>query len=229
MSNIFKSNSRFSSLMDDIPLKKDLNKNKEPKKVLQNSNGGEFNSSKSEKIIVKESKDMEERSKFSSEHFPELVISSKKTATDTKQTVDLTYIEKLKKVDDTKICIDPDLENLKPGCVLLKRDPLTGRTLFKSHPEIIVEEKEKTEKEIAIDILNVLVESYKKRTQEYIENYGYEEWERMFKFPNWREEEAYLEQMDEMVDNNDYEDDDYDNNYDYDSVYDYDYDNPDDH
>ena len=50
-----------------------------------------------------------------------------------------------------------------------------------------------------------------KRTQEYIENYGYDEWERMFKFPDWREREAYLEEMEEMenqTDESEYEDED---------------------
>jgi hypothetical protein len=203
--------------MDDIPLKKNVTKNKESKHSLENTKSEEFNSFKSFKTQIID----EQRVNFGSEHFPELVVNPKKVI----ETIELKYIEKLKKVDETRESIDPDLEYLKPGWVLLKRDPLTGRTIIKQHPEICIEkkEKEKTENEIAIDILNRLVESYKKRTQEYIENYGYEEWERMFKFPNWREDEAYLEQIDETLDYGEQEENDYDDNYEENSDYNYDY------
>jgi hypothetical protein len=80
--------------------------------------------------------------------------------------------------------------------------------IAKHHPEInIIEktEKEKTEKEIAIDVLNVLVDIHEKRTREYIEKYGYDEWEGMFKFPDWREREAYLEQMENETNDSEYD------------------------
>jgi hypothetical protein len=56
-------------------------------------------------------------------------------------------------------------------------------------PEILEEDEE----EISINVLNALVELHERRTQEYIEFNGYDTWEKMFKFPGWREREAELE------------------------------------
>jgi hypothetical protein len=211
MANIFKSNSRFSSLIDDVPLNANVNNNKQMNTKFVIYKGMELNSFKTQRLI-------KETLNLTPDQFPDLSVSvnSKKTT----ETIALKYIDTLKKVDDDNQqthSIDSDLENLKPGCVLLKRDPLTGRTVIKQHPETCFEQKkkkEKTENEIAMDIINMLVDSYNKRTQEYIDNYGYEEWERKFKFPNWREEEAYLERMDEMLYNTYDDDNEPEDNYD---------------
>jgi len=245
MSNIFKSNSRFSSLVDDIPQQKDSKKEvkRESKKDEKKEPEERYNSFKSEKPLrreygytgfsdrgreryrlqkeeeIKAQKEFEEREKVKKmeeslkiENFPDLVSIPKKEKNEVNN--NMNYMEKLNKVEEIKN-IDKDLENLKPGWVLLKRDPITGRTITKKHPETDIEENkvEKSENEIAMDILKALVELYEKRTNEYIENYGYDEWERMFKFPDWREREAYLEEMEEMEEmeeiESEYEDDDY--------------------
>jgi hypothetical protein len=226
MSNIFKSNSRFAALVDDIPQQKnEPKKDKEKKKELEanvKNKEENFNSFKSERPFyesrqdyyrlereseIKAKKD-EEREKerlkqvsLNIENFPDLVMSEPKN-----ESIEnfKSYIETLKKEEIDEKHIDPDLENLKPGCVLLKRDPLTGRTITKQHPETIEKKAvEKSENEIAIDVFNALVKLHQKRTEEYIENYGYDEWERMFKFPDWRERELYLEAMEEMENESD--------------------------
>ena len=64
--------------------------------------------------------------------------------------------------------------------------------------------------------MNKLVNLHEKRTKEYIELYGYDTWEKMFKFPNWEEEENYFdddEDEDEDVNNNDDIYTDYDDNF----------------
>lgn len=239
MSNIFKSNSRFSSLIDDMPQQKKDSK-KESKRELKNDEKKEpeeerFNTFKSERPLrtesnyrgfsdrgreryrlereaeIKAQKELEEREKERIRHeslkidnFPDLVTTSKKENNEVNTKI--SYIETLKKEEEEiKDNIDKDLENLKPGWILLKKDPLTRRIIIKKHPETDIEEKkeEKTDKEIGMDIVNALVELHQKRTDEYIENYGYDEWERMFKFPDWREREAYLEAMEEMEDETD--------------------------
>ena len=68
--------------------------------------------------------------------------------------------------------------------------------------------QQKTECEIGLDTLNALAKLHEKKTNEYIELYGYDEWESTFKFPAWREREAYLEVMEEPQDETD--DSDYD-------------------
>ena len=208
MSNIFKSNSRFSVLVDDIPPQ---NNNSKKDKEEKNERFNSFKSERESPFINYREQEQKEKERIKQEslkieNFPDLlVVSNKKVMEDIKK---VSYIEKLQKEDDIKKYIDTDLENLKPGWVLLKSDPLTRRTIIKHHPEInIIEktEKEKTEKEIAIDVLNVLVDIHEKRTREYIEKYGYDEWEGMFKFPDWREREAYLEQMENETNDSEYD------------------------
>ena len=245
MSNIFKSNSRFSALVDDIPqqkndTKKEKDKEQKRKPDINVENKEErFNLFKSERPIRTESnfrgfndkgreryrlereeemkaiKELEERERerikqesLKIENFPELVDIPKKEITK------ISYIEKLKKDDIVENYSDPDLENLKPGWVLLKRDPITRQTIFKCHHKTFIEEKEtkKTDQEIMTDIIKALSELHEKRTQEYIENYGYDELERMFKFPDWREREAWLQEMEEMenqTDESEYEEEEY--------------------
>jgi hypothetical protein len=242
MINIFKSNSRFSSLIDDIPQQKKDSKNDE-KKEPEDS----YNSFKSERNLrseygyrgfsdkgreryrlnieaeIKAQKELDEKEKerireesMKTENFPYLVSNSNKEKKELN--LNTNYIEKLKK-EKIQDNIDKDLVNLKPGWVLYKRDPLTKGIITKQHPKTYIEvKKEKSENEIATDSINALVKLHKKRTDEYIENYGYDEWEKMFKFSDWRECEAYLEEMEEMEDgtdvsdyeNDDYEEDDYD-------------------
>lgn len=248
MSNIFKSNSRFSALVDDLPAPKKENKKEQKKEQATESENKEerFNSFKSERPRderrrdtrfrpydekererqrqereeeLKAEKELKEKEKerlkqesLKIENFPDLVDNSKKDNNDKKC---LNYIEKLKFEDEIKVenNKDQDLENVKPGWVLIRKDKTTGNTIMKYGPEIPFSgERVKTEREIGIDILNALVKLHEKRTEEYIENYGYDEWERMFKFPDWREREAWLEEMEELEneDEEDYEDEDED-------------------
>lgn len=211
MSNIFKSNSRFSALVDDIPPQ---NNNSKKDKEEKNERFNSFKSERESPFINYREKEQREKEKIKQEslkieNFPDLIVVSNKKEfiQDNKK---ISYIEKLQKEDDIKNYIDTDLENLKPGWILLKSDPLTRRTIIKHHPEInIIEkkekEKEKTEKELAMDVLNVLVDIHEKRTREYIEKFGYDEWEGMFKFPDWREREAYLEQMENETNDSEYD------------------------
>lgn len=251
MSNIFKLNSRFSALVDDIPQQKNESKkkDKQPKNELEanvENKEEKFNSFKSERPFrestfrpfddrqrehyrlhreaeIKAKKELEEREKerikeksLNIENFPDLIMSAPKNESKEKEKETekekITYIETLKKEEIVEKYIDPDLEKLKPGWILLKTDPITRRTITKNHPETSIEEKavEKSENEIAIDVLNALVELHQKRTDDYIENYGYEEWEQMFKFPDWREREVYLEGMEEMENVSESEDEDED-------------------
>lgn len=230
MSNIFKSNSRFSSLIDDISKQKNSSKNDEKVKPEYHSNlfktekpqrretgyngfrdrdrGSERYRLRIEEEI-KAKREFEEREneriKLESlkiENFPDLVSISKKE--ENKDNMNMNYMEKLNK-EEIK---NNDLEILKPGWVLLKRDVVTGRTITISHPKTNVEENNEEN-----NVVNLLVKLHEKRTNEYIDNYGYDEWERMFKFPDWRERETYLEEMEEFEEIEEFEDE--DNDYEY--------------
>jgi hypothetical protein len=100
----------------------------------------------------------------------------------------------------------------KPGWVVISRDPLTGRSKIEYGESTLPKKPEKTENEMAYDVLCALCDLHERRTQEYIELYGYDTWEKTFKSPNWIEEEEYLERMDEeyeaqMAEDEEYEDD----------------------
>jgi len=158
--------------------------------------------------------------------FPELISSVKKN--DNKEQY-ISYMDALKKKEEVKDIIDdPDLVNLEPGWLLIKKDPQTGNTITKYGPgTVLYEEQEpkKTEKELLLDAVDALIELHEQRTDEYIELNGYDVWEKMFKYPNWQEREAYLyeeeEESEDSFDENDENDEDYYHEYDdeYDDYY----------
>ena len=67
---------------------------------------------------------------------------------------------------------------------------------------------------MAYDVLCALCDLHERRTQDFIELYGYDTWEKTFKWPNWEEDAAYFDKLDEeyeaqMAEDDDYEEDDY--------------------
>lgn len=250
MSNIFKSNSRFSALVEDkkvsdkkVSDKKVSKENEKEKETAKVENKEErFNAFKSDKPFerrgsqfrpyderererhrlereaeIKAQKEFEEREKerlkqesLSTNNFPELTIANKKENNVDKK---LNFLDTLKKEEEVKKNDeDPDLVDLKPGWLLMKKDRETGNTVMKYGPgTTFYKQPKKTEHEIGLDILNALIELHERRTNEYIDLYGYETWEKMFKFPDWREREAYLEEMEELENMSD-EDEDEDEN-----------------
>jgi hypothetical protein len=243
MSNIFKTNSRFASLIDDISESKKKENRKEEETNLSYKED-KFNSFKSErrsdnfrlydeKEREKYKKERENERKIQMEfeerekerkkqellninNFPELVVF-KKNEIDKQNKMN--FIEKINNENQIEIenNIDPDLVNLKPGWILIKNDPKTRKTIIKNHPEnkfLFEKEVEKSDKEIAYYIIDSLVKLHEKRTEEYINVYGYDTWEKIYKFPNWDEEENNSESESDLdedyEDNHDiYENDDY--------------------
>jgi hypothetical protein len=239
MSNTFKTNSRFSALIEGS---ENPNKEKEQKNNKQQKNDVEEREfscfrpldedEKERRRLKREAqfncqKKIEEQEKnkpliMDTNNFPDLLLDSKEDNIIDKPE---SYLEKLKHKDISINVVDPDLVHLKKGWVLLKRNHLTGKSIIKKHPtkDIIeveedVEVEEEKKNEWQLELLDSLIKLHEKRRQEYIDNYGYEEWERMFKFPNWREEEAYLEMMEQELTESDVSCDeisDDDNGYDY--------------
>ena len=140
-------------------------------------------------------KERKKQESLSINNFPELGEDKKKTII--KQN-NMNFIEKLNSENsneiDNKNDIDSDLVKIKPGWVLIKHDQKTGKTIRKNHPEdtfFFEQEVEKSDKEVVYDIIESLVKLHEKRTEEYIELNGYDTWEKMYKFPNWQEEDNY--------------------------------------
>jgi hypothetical protein len=247
MTNIFKSTSRFSALLDETKdFKKEKVKqtkneikpeNKEEQFKYSEKKGSRFKPSDEKEIksyklekgiemkgqieYKKEKERLDiDKDILSINNFPELISTVKKNIC---KEQDISYINALKKEEEIKDNIsDPDLVNLQPGHVLIKKDRKTGNTITKR--TLFYEEPKRSEKEIILDIVDTLIELHEKRTEEYIELNGYDVWEKMFKYPNWEEREAYLYEEDESSDEEDEtgEDDEYYDEYDeYDEYYDY--------
>lgn len=210
MTNIFKSNSRFSSLMDELHTQ-----NKEVKRIKiadkKNTHINSFKKSEYHRIKEKfktssceKKKEIKDKNQnlLTIENFPTLIDSCKKNNINkVANSENMNYIDKLKKVNEPNSNIDSDLVNLKPGWVLFKVDKMTNKTIVKKHS--IEKINKHTCKEPLINPIEVLAKLYEKRTQEYIEQFGYDEWEKFFKFPDWKEREAWLEKMNDELDDED--------------------------
>jgi hypothetical protein len=213
MSNIFKTNSRFAALSNDITAKKDtkkqnngikteiteekINSFKSENNTFKNDGFRErsynrYNNQRERLEAEEKAKKMEEELKksFTIDNYPELV-SNKKENVVTNQ--EQTYIEKLKKINEVKDENKDDEPELKEGWISIKRDKSSNKLIIKSKT-IPIKNPEILEEEIDINVINVLVELHERRTEEYIELNGYDAWEKNFKFPDWREREAELEE-----------------------------------
>jgi hypothetical protein len=136
---------------------------------------------------------------LSIDNFPTL---GKKENKNTTETTNNSFLAKLKNSieNDKKLAeikIKEDKNKPRPGWATISRDPLTGRSKIEYGEPPIPKKPEKTENEMAYDVLCALCDLHERRTQNFIDLYGYDTWERTFKSPNWREEEEYLERLDE--------------------------------
>jgi hypothetical protein len=169
--------------------------------------------------LRKEEHDKNEAEKLakalSIDNFPTL---GKKDNKNTKETTSSSFLAKLKNsIENDKkqneIKIKENIKKPKPGWATISRDPVTGRSKIEYGEPPIPKKPEKTENEMAYDVLCALCDLHERRTKEYIDLHGYDNWERTFKSPNWEEEEAYLERMDDEYeaqmssDDEEYEDD----------------------
>ncbi len=152
------------------------------------------------------------------DNFPTL---GKKDSTNINDKNSDSFLAKLKdSIDNDKRVTELKLEQLKekpkPGWVSISRDKSTGRTKIEYGESVLPIKPEKTENQMAYDVLNALCELHERRTQEYIDLYGYDNWEKTFKSPNWEEEEEYWERLDEeyeaLMEEED-EDEEYDEEY----------------
>ena len=164
-----------------------------------------------EKLKEEEKKRIKEENLLRSmapENFPTLITTPLKEE-NIPQKKYISFVEKLstkncKKVEETG---DLDFKNLKPGWCLIKKDPLTNKTIFKTK-EIFNEQKSK-EDNSDIAALNAVVALHEKRTAEYIELYGYDTWEKMFRSPTWdydyfdRLDREYEEEMERLQEEED--------------------------
>ena len=132
--------------------------------------------------------------------FPDLLGTKKDTTSQIKYT---SFSEKLKnnlknetetankKLNEEK---EKEIVALNPGWTRIIRDPKTGKTSVVSN-YIEKKPKVKTDNEYAMAVLTALCDLHEQRTQEHIDRYGYDAWERTFRDPYWDHE--YFDRLDE--------------------------------
>jgi hypothetical protein len=127
----------------------------------------------SQKLMKEKEKDKKRQALLTIDNFPDLLVISKP---DNISDHKLNYMEQIKK--EIIHTIEPEL--VAPGWMTIKRDRLTGVNTIKynnSENNRLV----KTTHEEIVDGLNVLLTLHEKRTSDYIDLYGYDTWENMYK------------------------------------------------
>ena len=124
------------------------------------------------------------------ESFPELVkINTSKIISTTD------FMKKLK--SNVKV-VEPVKHEVKPGWTELTLDSLTKQTIMTS--SIVAKPLPIFEQDLVYEVFEGLANLHEKRTAEYIDRWGEDEWERMFLFQNY--DYYYFEKLDEIYEKN---------------------------
>ena len=222
--NIFKPNPRFAILVEtdnndtnNVFSKKNKRDNALHKKEYNSftSNGGDdyhnkpqyiyrnFESTKNKEAREKQEKENEARlqkiieekkqKQLSIDNFPDL-LENKNNQSNVKPTILQTgFIDKVKFVKPTTN-VEPIQNHIKPGWVEIKRDAKTRKIVTSVNPVANSDNNVSTNSEN--NVLNALAYLYERRTNEYIELWGYDEWEKTFRFPNY--DYNYFNNLDEL-------------------------------
>lgn len=182
MSNIFKTNNRFNSLNDNFD---NNEKSKKNDTTLIKSHNNTFKHDNKD-VVSKKFLDISE------DNFPVLISASKnkniEEFTNQAEIPVSSFLDKVNAKQEMVEEINLEEKPLEPGWVEIKRDPNTGRIITNTSNNTI-------EKNSHFAVLDYLVSLHQKRTQEYIENWGEDEYENMFLFPNY--EYGYFDRIDE--------------------------------
>jgi hypothetical protein len=201
--NLFNNNSRFAALAEDyvsecketLKFKNDPNsfKNETNSFKRLSYNYGKSNCSKEQ---IEKNKAAKFATDMAQENFPILVTTKLDNKTQINYSSFLsklnTTVIKEKNMDD-----DLDYTNLNHGYALIKKNNLSGKIIIQSKEKIFLETIKKTEPEIAYVVFEALANLHEKKTNEYIETWEYDEWEKMFKFSNYDYE--YFDNLDEKI------------------------------
>jgi hypothetical protein len=136
---------------------------------------------------------------LSQENFPGLTTNS--PIKQNTSIIGLSYFDKITSTVGKAISInEEELEyaNLKPGWVLIKKDSISNKIITKHKCICKTNIHNNPINNNENDIINALVELHEKRTNEYIELWGYDEWEKMFRFTNY--DYDYFDNLDEIYD-----------------------------
>jgi hypothetical protein len=219
MSNIFKVNSRFAALVED------MNVNNKPdtpnKRESERSTNTQFNNFKrddrpryndrrsnffdpkkeEERRLQEEQKKREdeiERKKketeeaLSDKNFPELFVINKVDIV--KGIKSKSFLDKVKEEKKVEIIETPIKEYIQPGYVVISRDKNTNKIIYK-YGEQIENSYDEEEEYSPNKVLDSLVELYERRKEEYIKLWGEDEYEKQFRFQNY--DYGYFDRLDQ--------------------------------
>jgi hypothetical protein len=208
MNNIFKTNSRFASLSEDT--KKDDNKKDNKLNTItikENTNKQgifESNTDYVRRTTLEQERKREEEKNIetekinkmlsSKEDFPDLLITNKKQ-NNTNNKIDYTSLsEKIKNKQLDKIPEINEVKNVRPGWTIISIGK-KAKSNFKLNNHINPPIIKKTENEFAMEVLTALCDLHEYETQNYIDKYGYDNWEKKYIDPDWDHE--YFDRLDE--------------------------------
>ncbi len=189
------SNNRFQVLMDE-PIKSVPSKNNKNANINISNQRNNF-SEKLKKPIIKQ-----ELNIINSDNFPELKSVFKNIETINKDSQGLNYFNKLLNINNSSEKeINIPIDNFVPdGCVSITMDK-NNKCIWLSGKNVLVN-KIYNEKEECYKAIERVVNLYRERKNKYIKNWGIDEYEKMFLFPNY--EYDYFDKIDEMEELDDY-------------------------
>jgi len=185
----------------------------------------------------KELKEKEIQKALASENFPELVSTKKSVITEENR--NLSFADKAKiaiineNEDSLETEFDKDFDSIPVGWAFIKKDKTNNSIVIKKECkrnkartyELELESEFESESESIYDVLASLTKLYEKRRREYIDKWGHDEYNFLFKFPNYDYE--YFDRLDDLYEAEIYElynsNKNHENEYDYENDYDYDY------
>jgi hypothetical protein len=214
-------NTRFDILIEDTNNSGQKNKEdkafKKNKSKIQNNNYEEISVEerikkeeitklkKEEDIKIKEQVIQNALNVLNVSNFPELssYVNINDNINDIEQSTCTTFLDKLKfqeekndkpQIDDT-ILSEKYYRDLEPGWTYILSDIKTREKIIRYKPSYdnVFEHNEQA---INNKVLNGLVNLHNKKTQEYIEKWGYDEWEHMHRFTNYDYE--YFDKLDQL-------------------------------
>jgi hypothetical protein len=153
---------------------------------------------------LKKIKDKEKEKLLANENFPDFVNNNKNTENKT-PVFKMGFMDKVKTIKKVAT-VNEKIRHIKPGWVVITRDPITRNIITTSNP---ISSNVDYNDDNETNVLHALVALHKKRSKEYIELWGYDTWEKMFRFPNYDYEyfdkldEKYEEEMEKFSNEND--------------------------
>ena len=201
MNNTVKVNSRFASLIAENQAKPETNNRKSNNTCGERMNNKFKTTENDRKSKFTGDKKKPQDVIFNDTNFPTLIPNNAKAPTNAKiQSENTNFIEKLTSVIVEKEQEEDPEEYILPGWLVMKRDKETNK-IIKRYGETTIFKKTNA---TCYEIIEKLAFLHDKRTEDYKNTWGQDEYEKMFRFPNYdydyfeRLEQEYEEELEQL-------------------------------